>query len=69
MHSLKSKINVWVTLAFPAIIILRDGFLLKEIFDHAQDVSIIIVTEIEAVVPGVIEGDGLVGAGSADYLR
>jgi hypothetical protein len=45
-----------------------NGLLLQEILDHFEDVAIIVMAEVEAEVPCVVEGDRLVRAGAADYL-
>lgn len=58
-----------VTFALAAVIILRDGLLFEEVLDHAQDIAVIVMAEVEAIVPSVVEGDGLIGAGPTDDLR
>ncbi len=44
------------------------GLLLEEVLEHLDDVTPVPVAEVEAEVPGVVEGDGLVAAVPADHL-
>lgn len=57
------------TFAFVAIIVRGDCLLLQKILDHFNDLAIIIVAEVEAEVPSVIEGDGFVAAVAAYDFR
>lgn len=57
------------TLALGTVVIAGDGLLLKEVLQHLEQVSAVVLAEVEREVPGVVEGDGLVAAVAADHLR
>ena len=54
------------TFALAAVVVGGDGFLLEEVLNHFEDVSVILVAEVDVDVPDIIEGYGLVAAGAAD---
>ena len=68
LHYLKPSYKLCFTFALGAVVIRGNGLFFEKVLNHAKDVSVVVVAEVDIDVPDVVECYRLVAAGAAHYF-